>query len=90
MILSVLVKRDQLEIKFHPEAPLDPQKLVALAEANRKTMRLTPSYQVTAALNVAVGEYDQLFAQIDGILQALATCEKLENRPVHSDGPLAN
>jgi transcription-repair coupling factor (superfamily II helicase) len=90
MILSALLKRDQLEIKFHPEAPLDTQKLAALAEANRKTVRLTPSYQVTAAISVVAGEYDPLFAQIDGVLQALAACEKLDNRPVHSGGPLAN
>ena len=49
MIASALLKQDQLEIKFHPDAPLESEKLVALANANRKTLRLTPSFQVLAA-----------------------------------------
>ena len=53
-------------------------------------MRLTPSYQVTAALNVVVGEYDHLFAQIEGVLQAQAACEKLEGCPSRPAGPLVN
>ena len=46
MILSAVLKNDQLEIKFHADAPLDIEKLNALAQANRNTMRLTPSFQV--------------------------------------------
>ncbi len=87
MIVSAILKNDQLEIKFHPEAPVEPDKLTALANANRTTMRLTPSYQVITRLSP--GEYEQTYAQIDGVLQAFATCEKFENRPA-SAGVMAN
>jgi transcription-repair coupling factor (superfamily II helicase) len=90
MIVSALLKKDQLEIKFHPDAPVEIGKLEALANANRRTMRLTPSYQVIVTLNIS-DNYEQLFAQLDGILQALAACEKLEDRPSRgAAGPLAN
>ena len=46
MILSAILKGDQLEIRFHPDAPVDTARLTALAEANRKPMRLTPSFQI--------------------------------------------
>jgi transcription-repair coupling factor (superfamily II helicase) len=89
MIVSALLKKNQLEIKFHPEAPVDTQQLEAVANANRRTMRLTPSYQVVVTLNIS-DDYEQLFAQIDGVLQVLAACEKLEGCPSRAAGPLAN
>jgi transcription-repair coupling factor (superfamily II helicase) len=88
MIVSALLNKDQLEIKFHPDAPVETEKLVALANANRTSMRLTPSYQVI--VQITVGEYAQIFAQIEAVLQALAACEKLENWPGRSVEPLAN
>ncbi len=78
LVLSAAVKGGQLEIKFHPEAPLDTEKLAALARANPNTMRLTPSYLVI--VRIQPGEYEQTFAQITGVLQVLAACEKLETR----------
>jgi hypothetical protein len=63
-------------------------RLVKLAEQNRRTMRLTPSYQVIA--RIEPGEYEQLFAQLDGVLQALAGCEKLENWTTAKVGPALN
>jgi transcription-repair coupling factor (superfamily II helicase) len=89
MIVSALLKQTQLEIKFHPEAPLDTERLEATANANRRAMRLTPSYQVMVTLNIT-DDYDQLFTQIDGILQVLSACEKLEHWPSAAPGPLAN
>jgi hypothetical protein len=89
MIVSALLKKNQLEIKFHPEAPLDTPKLEAVANANRRIMRLTPSYQVIVSLNLS-DDYQQLFTQIDGVLQVLAGCEKLETGPSRGAGPLAN
>jgi transcription-repair coupling factor (superfamily II helicase) len=89
MIVSALLKKNQLEIKLHPEAPLDTQKLQATASANRRTMRLTPSYQVIVTLNLSE-DYEQLFRQIEGVLQVLAACEKLESWPNRAAGPLAN
>ncbi len=88
MIVSAILKDDQLEIKFHPDAPVEPDKLTALANANRTTMKLTPSFQVITRLSP--GEYEQTYAQIDGVLQALAACEKLENRPAANAGVMAN
>jgi transcription-repair coupling factor (superfamily II helicase) len=88
MIISAVLKSDQLEIKFHADAPVETEKLSALAHANRNTMRLTPSFQVI--VRITPGEYEQTFAQIESILQALAACEKLESQPVRSAGPLIN
>ncbi|HKV54929.1 MAG TPA: transcription-repair coupling factor [Candidatus Binataceae bacterium] len=89
MIMSALLKKRELEIKFHPEAPVETEKLVAMANANRRTMRLTPSYQVIVTLETEV-EYEQLFGQIDAVLQALAACEKLENVLSRPAGTLVN
>jgi transcription-repair coupling factor (superfamily II helicase) len=88
MILSALLKGDQMEIRFHPDAPVDTQALAALAAANRETMRLTPSYQIIVRLKT--GDYEQLFVQIDGVLQALAACEKLESQPIRPAGAVLN
>jgi transcription-repair coupling factor (superfamily II helicase) len=88
MITSAILKGDQLEIKFHADAPLEIEKLAGLAAANRNTMRLTPSYQIIVRL--LIGEYEQTFTQIEGILQAIAGCERLENWPSGSPIPLAN
>ena len=88
MILSAVLKSGQLEIKFHAEAPLVVEQLTALAHANRKSMRLTPSYQVI--VQITPGEYEQTFAQIDGVLQALVACEKLDSHAARSAGPLMN
>jgi hypothetical protein len=52
-------------------------------------MRLTPSYQAIVTLNVT-DNYEQLFTQIEGILQVLSACEKLEHWPSAAPGPLAN
>lgn len=89
MIVSALLKKSQLEIKFHPEAPVDTPQLEAVANANRRTMRLTPSYQVIVTLNIS-DDYQQLFTQIEGVLQVLAACEKLESCPNRAAGPLVN
>ncbi len=88
MILSAFAKANQLELKFHPDAPIDTARLTALADNNRKRIRLTPAFQVLVRLEP--GEYDKTFAQIDGVLQALAACEKLEPQPGRPAGPLAN
>jgi transcription-repair coupling factor (superfamily II helicase) len=88
LITTAILKGDQLEIKFHPDAPLDSEKLVGLAAANRNTMRLTPSYQIIVRL--LTGEYEQIFAQIEGILQALAACEKLEGQAARPASALPN
>jgi transcription-repair coupling factor (superfamily II helicase) len=89
MIVSALLKKDQLEIKFHPDAPVDTQQLEAVAKANRRMMRLTPSYQVLVTINLT-DDYEQLFAQIASILQVLAACEKLEGWSSRPAGPLVN
>jgi hypothetical protein len=81
-------------VKFHPDAPLDATRLAALTEANRRRMRLTPSFQVMVRIETGAGEsgnnYELLFEQLDGVLQALAACEKLEPGPGRPAGPLAS
>jgi len=54
MILSAILKGSQLEIRFHPDAPVETARLVKLADQNRRTMRLTPSYQVIARIEPAI------------------------------------
>jgi len=76
LIMSALLKGSELEIKFHHEAPVEVDKLVALVNANRSSMRLTPSYQVYVRLPDA--SHEQIFAHLESVLQALAACEKLE------------
>jgi transcription-repair coupling factor (superfamily II helicase) len=88
MITTAISKGDQLEVKFHPDAPVDAARLAALADANRKRMRLTPACQVF--VRIESGDYEKIFAQIDGILEALAGCENLGNPPSHPAHPLAS
>ena len=94
MMLSAILKGDQLEVKFHPDAPVDTGRLVALTESNRRRMRLTPSFQVMVRIETGAGEagnnYELLFEQLDGVLQALAACEKLEAGPGRPAGTLAS
>src|SRR5260370_1830181 len=88
MILSAILKGSQLEIRFHPDAPVETARLAKLADQNRRTMRLTPSYQLIA--RIEPGDYVQLFAQLDAILHALAGCEKLDNWQAAKVGPVVN
>ncbi|MGO9450193.1 MAG: transcription-repair coupling factor [Candidatus Binataceae bacterium] len=88
MILSAIVKGAQIELRFHPDAPVDTVRLAALADANRRTMKLTPSFQVI--VRIEPSDYPQVFAQVDGILQALAACEKLEHSAARAVGPVVN
>ncbi|HYL60621.1 MAG TPA: TRCF domain-containing protein, partial [Candidatus Acidoferrales bacterium] len=88
MIMSAILKGHQLEVRFHPDAPVETARLVQLADSNRRTMRLTPSYQVL--VQIQPGEYEQTFAQLEGVLQALAGCEKLDNWPAAKAGSVIN
>lgn len=91
MILSATVKGGQLEIRFHPDAPVDAKRLVALAEANHKRIRIIPSFQVLARIEPAEGhDYEKTFAQVEAVLQVLEGCENLEAWPARSAGPVAN
>jgi transcription-repair coupling factor (superfamily II helicase) len=91
MILSAITKGNQLEIRFHADAPVDAAKLARLADANKKRMRLTPSFQVIVQIEtVGEREYDKTFAQVDAVLQAIRACENLESWPERSAGPVAN
>ncbi len=88
LITSAILKSNQIEIRFHPEAPLDTEQLVKLAESNRRTMKLTPSFQ--AIVKIEPGPYERTFAQVDGVLQALAGCEKLDRWPARTQEALPN
>ncbi len=88
LIMSAVIKANQLKIRFHPEAPIEPGKLVALADANRQRIKLTPSYQVLVRVEKRSAE--ELFAELDAVLQALAACEKLDSDQDRTPGQLAN
>jgi len=88
MMMTAVLKHDELEIKFHSEAPIDGARLQALIDANRKRMRLRPNG--TMLVTVANRDYEELFADIDMTLQALAACEKLGASTGRAAGALAN
>ena len=88
LIMNAVLKRDELEIKFHPEAPVDGARLRALVDANRPRMRLRPNG--TLLVTVANRDHEELFAEIEMTLQALAACEKLEVPTGRAAGVLAN
>ncbi len=90
-LLSATLKGDQLEVRFHPGAPLEAARLAALVDANRKRMRLMPPGQVMVRMEgVGEGAYEKIFAQVDAVLQALLGCESLESWPGRSAGPVPN
>jgi transcription-repair coupling factor (superfamily II helicase) len=88
MILSAILKGRDLEVRFHPEAPVDTARLAALADRNRRTLRLTPSYQVL--VRIEPGDYETLFAQLDAVLQALSACENVDGQPSRGAGQAPN
>ena len=88
MIASAILKGRHLELKFHPEAPVDTRKLAAMADANRRRIRLTPAFQVI--VEIEAGGYEIIFAQIDGVLKLLAACETVGDWQGRPAGPLAS
>jgi transcription-repair coupling factor (superfamily II helicase) len=88
LIMSAVLRGSQLTLRFHPQAPLDGAQLAALVNANRSRMRLAPNGQLT--VRVENRDYEELFQELDPVLQALAACEKVENRAGRAAGQLAN
>jgi transcription-repair coupling factor (superfamily II helicase) len=80
---------DEIEIRFHPDAPVDPGRLAALVGRNRRLMRLAPPCQVVVKLTGGV-EPAQMFDWLGGILQALRSCETLEGQTAGLTGELLN
>ena len=88
MIMSAVLRANQLTVRFHPQAPVDAALLGALVNANRSRMRLAPNAQLT--VRIENRNYEELFEELEPILQALAACEKVDNRVVRAAGQLAN
>ncbi len=88
LIMSAVLRSNQLQLRFHPQAPLDGVLLTALVNANRTRMRLAPNAQLT--VRIENRNYEELFEELEPILQALAACEKVENRAGRAAGQLAN
>ncbi|MGO9059164.1 MAG: transcription-repair coupling factor [Candidatus Binataceae bacterium] len=88
MIMSAVLRANQLAVRFHPQAPVDGALLTALVNANRSRMRLAPNAQLT--IRIENRNYEELFEELEPILQALAACEKVDNRVVRAAGQLAN
>ena len=83
LIVSAILKGGQLEIRFHPEAPVEVNRLITLADANRSRIKLTANFQVQVRFERM--NYDQTLAEVDAVLQGLAACEKLN--PTQSREP---
>ncbi len=88
LIMSAVLRANQLTVRFHPQAPLDGALLAALVNANRSRMRLAPNAQL--AIRIENRNYEELFEELEPILQALAACEKVESRVGRAAGQLAN
>jgi transcription-repair coupling factor (superfamily II helicase) len=89
MIMSAVLKGNQLELRLHPDAPVDGERLASLAKVNRERLRLTPAQGVMVRLEGG-DEYGRIFAQIEAVLQALAGCEKLGDWPGRPAGTLVH
>jgi transcription-repair coupling factor (superfamily II helicase) len=88
LIMSAMLRGNQLQLRFHPQAPLDAALLTKLVNANRSRMRLAPNAQLTVHLENR--NYEELFEELEPVLQALAACEKVEPRVGRVAGQLAN
>ncbi len=88
LIMSALLRGNQLQLRFHPQAPVDAALLTKLVNANRSRMRLAPNAQLT--VRIENRNYEELFEELEGVLQALAACEKVEPRVGRAAGQLAN
>ncbi len=88
MLMSAVLRGNSLQIRVHPQAPMDPALLTKLVNANRSRMRLAPNAQLT--VRIENRNYEELFEELDTVLQALAACEKVEPRVGRAAGQLAN
>jgi transcription-repair coupling factor (superfamily II helicase) len=88
MIMSAVLRANQLQLRIHPQAPMDADLLAKLAAANRARMRLAPNGQLTVRIENRT--YEELFDELEPVLQALAACEKVELRAGRPAGQLAN
>ena len=88
MIMSAVLRGNSLQLRFHPQAPVDAALLTKLVSANRSRMRLAPNAQLT--VRIENRNYEELFQELEPILQALAACEKVEPRVGRAAGQLAN
>jgi transcription-repair coupling factor (superfamily II helicase) len=88
MIMSATLKGNQLHLRFHPQAPMDAELLTKLVNANRARMRLAPNAQLT--VRIENRNYEELFEELEPVLQAVAACEKVEPRVGRAAGQLAN
>ncbi|HEY2105643.1 MAG TPA: transcription-repair coupling factor [Candidatus Binataceae bacterium] len=88
LIMSAVLRGNQLQLRFHPQAPVDAALLTKLVNANRSRMRLAPNAQLT--VHIENRNYEELFEELEPVLQALAACEKVEPRVGRVAGQLAN
>jgi transcription-repair coupling factor (superfamily II helicase) len=88
MIMSAVLRSNQLQLRFHPQAPVDGALLTKLVNANRARMRLAPNAQLT--VRIENRNYEELFEELEPVLQALAACENVESRVGRAAGELAN
>jgi len=83
-----VLRRNHLTLRFHPQAPMDPDLLARLVNANRARMRLAANAQLT--VRIENRNYEELFEELEPVLQAVAACEKVEPRVGRAAGQLAN
>jgi len=73
MITSAQMRKSSLELRFHPQAPLDGTRLVALVDANRHKLRLSSDLKLLAQMSAA--GYEQTFEEIEALIDALEQCQ---------------
>ncbi len=88
MVATLVLGPSQLELQFHPEAALDPARLLALLGQGDPPIRFTPDLRLRAP--ISAGDDQALFAQIEAVLNRLAGCESLEHGARNAAGQFLN
>ncbi len=69
MIVSAHARRGTIEFRFHPQAPIEGERLVAVVNANRRRLRLTPDLRLS--VQVENRSYEELFDEVEAVLDAV-------------------
>jgi transcription-repair coupling factor (superfamily II helicase) len=84
MIVSAQARRATIELRFHPQAPIDGEQLAALVNSNRRRLRLTPDLRLDA--HVENRSYEELFDEVEGVLDAVERSVVRQSAEKPADG----
>jgi transcription-repair coupling factor (superfamily II helicase) len=76
MIVNAHARQGTLELRFHPQAPIDGERLAALVNVNRRRLRLGPDLKLSA--QVENRNYEELFDEVEAVLDAVDRCVAMQ------------